>query len=306
MPALTPMFGTGIYPSARNWRAELDLAAYADEAGLDFISVQDHPYNPTFLDTWTLLTVIGARTQQVRLMTNVLNLPLRPPAMLAKAAATLDILTGGRVELGIGAGAFSEGVVGYGGPKREAGVAVDALEEAIQVMQALWRQPVQGEQGQSVFFNGTYYTLEGAQPGPAPASPIRIWVGALKPRLLRLTGRQAGGLIISSPFVPPGEVNRLNSYIDEGALQAGRDPSEVRRGYNIAGAILTEGSMALRPNRPGVLIGPASTWVRELTRYYHDLRLDTFNFSPTGDDTSKQVRIFAEEVAPAVRESLGR
>lgn len=296
------MFGTGLYPSARNWQTELDLADYADSVGLDFISIQDHPYNPTFLDTWTLLSVIGARTQRVRLLTDVLNLPLRPPAMLAKAAATLDILTGGRVELGIGAGAFWEGVVGYGGPKREPSGAVDALAEAIQVMQALWQQP---GQGQSVFFPGTYYTLEGAQPGPVPAHPIRIWVGALKPRLLRLTGRLAGGLIISSPYVPPEEVNALNVYIDEGAMQAGREPSEVRRGYNIAGAILTEGGMSLRPNRPGVLIGPASTWVRELTRYYHDLRLDTFNFSPTGDDTRTQVRIFAEEVVPAVREALG-
>jgi alkanesulfonate monooxygenase SsuD/methylene tetrahydromethanopterin reductase-like flavin-dependent oxidoreductase (luciferase family) len=110
-PYNPPLFGISPNPAVKNIQLTLTLSQIADTTGLDLISIQDHPYNPTFLDTWTLLAVLGARTQQVRLQTNVVNLPLRPPAMLAKSAATLDILTNGRVELGLGAGAFWEGIM---------------------------------------------------------------------------------------------------------------------------------------------------------------------------------------------------
>src|SRR5207245_4370293 len=126
--------------SANNSQLAYNLAQIADSTRLDFLGIQDHPYNGRFLDTWTLLTALGSRTQHVRLLPNVLNLPLRPPAMLAKAAATLDILTNGRVELGLGAGASPEGIVAYGGPQRTPGEAVSALEEAIAVLRALWQQ----------------------------------------------------------------------------------------------------------------------------------------------------------------------
>lgn len=108
-----PLSGISITPTARNAQHAFTLAKVADTSGLDFITIQDHPYNPTFLDTWTLFAALGASTQHARLLPNVLNLPLRPPAMLAKQAATLDILTNGRVEIGLGAGAFREGVVSY-------------------------------------------------------------------------------------------------------------------------------------------------------------------------------------------------
>src|ERR1700760_1856149 len=98
------LFGTFVTPTAGSPRRVLDLAIAADRAGLDLVTFQDHPYQASFLDTWTLLTFVAARTDRIHLSGNVLNLPLRPPAMLARAAATLDILSGGRFELGIGAG----------------------------------------------------------------------------------------------------------------------------------------------------------------------------------------------------------
>src|SRR6266699_2294832 len=140
-PYNPPLFGISPNPAVKNIQLTLTLSQITDTTGLDLISIQDHPYNPTFLDTWTLLAVLGARTQQVRLQTNVVNLPLRPPAMLAKSAATLDILTNGRVELGLGAGGYWEGIVAYGGTHRAPGEAVSALEEAITIMRILW-QPV--------------------------------------------------------------------------------------------------------------------------------------------------------------------
>jgi len=85
-----PLFGLNIDPSANNLQLAYNLAQIADSTRLDFLGIQDHPYNGRFLDTWTLLTALGSHTQHVRLLPNVLNLPLRPPALLAKAAATLD------------------------------------------------------------------------------------------------------------------------------------------------------------------------------------------------------------------------
>src|SRR2546423_10092537 len=133
-----PLFGLNIDPSANNLQLAYNLAQIADSTRLDFMGIQDHPYNGRFLDTWPLLTALGSRTQHVRLLPNVLNLPLRPPALLAKAAATLDILTNGRLELGLGAGGFWEGIVSYGGVHRTPGAAARGLGHAI----ALSRTPL--------------------------------------------------------------------------------------------------------------------------------------------------------------------
>src|SRR5438874_13275290 len=135
---LAPLFGISVYPSAQSAQLALTLTQVADTVGFDFVTAQDHPYNSTFLDTWTLLSVLGATTQHVRLLPDVANLPLRPPAMLAKAAATLDILTGGRLELGLGAGGFWDGIKAWDGPARTPGESVSAVEEAVQVIRLLW------------------------------------------------------------------------------------------------------------------------------------------------------------------------
>ncbi|MEA2458480.1 MAG: hypothetical protein QOC95_1452, partial [Thermoleophilaceae bacterium] len=151
-------FGVFITPSAADAGAVVDLAVLADASGLDLVTVQDHPYQTRFLDAWTLLSVIAARTSRVHVALNVLNLPLRPPAVVARAAASLDILSGGRVELGLGAGAFWDGIEAMGGPRRTPGQSVAALEEAIDVIRALWDV----EQPRAATVEGTYYRLAGA------------------------------------------------------------------------------------------------------------------------------------------------
>src|SRR5256886_5164821 len=100
------LFGTFLTPAADRAAHVIELAELSDRLGLDLVTVQDHPYQPAFLDTWTLLTAIAARTRSVRVSPNVANLPLRPPAVLARSAASLDLISGGRVELGLGTGAF--------------------------------------------------------------------------------------------------------------------------------------------------------------------------------------------------------
>ena len=96
------IIGTFITPQNKSPQDVVALAKLTERAGLDLVTFLDHPYHPGFLDTWTLLSYIAAVTEQVRLSAYVLNLPSRPPGVLARAAASLDLLSGGRVELGIG------------------------------------------------------------------------------------------------------------------------------------------------------------------------------------------------------------
>src|ERR1700733_10150723 len=131
-------FGIFVTPQADAGAHVIELARRADTAGLDWVSVQDHPYQPAFLDAWTLPPAFPPATAPIGVFPNVATLPLRPPAMLARAAASLDILSGGRVELGLGTGAFWDAIAAMGGPRRTAGESVDALREAIAVIRALW------------------------------------------------------------------------------------------------------------------------------------------------------------------------
>src|SRR5258708_11778983 len=105
------------------------IAAVADPGGLEYVGIQDHPCNAEFVDTLTMITWLAGRTSRVHFFPNVANLPLRPPAMLAKQAATIDMLSGGRFELGLGAGAFTQPITSLGSPSRTPAQAPMALSE---------------------------------------------------------------------------------------------------------------------------------------------------------------------------------
>ena len=279
------LFGVFVPPAAQQPDAVLTLARRADEAGLDLVSVQDHPYNPQLLDAWTLLTMIAAATSRVRVFLNVANLPLRPPAILAREVATLDILSGGRAELGIGAGAFWDAIEAMGGPRRSAGESVAALREAIGVIRALWTP------GRGARLAGDHYSLHGAKPGPFPVHDVGIWVGSYKERMLRLTGELADGWLPSSPYAPPEQLAGMNAIIDDAAAGAGRSPRDVRRLYNIAGSFTGSGSEFLQ--------GPPKAWAEQLTGLALDEGISGFVLMV--NDT-QAIDVFAAEVAPAVRE----
>jgi alkanesulfonate monooxygenase SsuD/methylene tetrahydromethanopterin reductase-like flavin-dependent oxidoreductase (luciferase family) len=282
------LFGVFLPPRARQAEDVVTLARHAEAAGLDLVSVQDHPYNPDFLDAWTLLTTIAAVTSRVRVFPNVANLPLRPPAVLARQVATLDILSDGRAELGLGAGALWDAIAAMGGPRRSASQSVAALREAIGVIRALWMP------GRGVRTAGEYYSLNGAKPGPFPAHDVGIWVGSYKDRMLRLTGELADGWLPSSPYAPPEQLARMNRVIDEAAIGAGRSPTDVRRLYNIAGSFAGTGSQFLQ--------GPPKTWVEQLAGLTLDEGFSGFVLMV---DDAATIDQFAAEVVPAVRELVG-
>ena len=282
-------FGVSVEPLADPPERAARVAKAADRAGLDLVGIQDHPYQRRFLDTWTLISTLVPVTEHVRLFPDVANLPLRPPAMLAKAAASLDVLSGGRVEMGLGAGAFWDAVVGMGGPRRTPGEAVRSIEEAIEVMQLVWSDE------RSLRFDGEFYSLEGMRPGPHPVHDIGIWVGAYGPKMLDLIGRVADGWVPSLGYSPPVRLPEMNGRIDEGADKAGREPGEIRRAYNLSGYIGAEGE--------GLLEGPTSSWVQTLAEFVLQYGMDTFIYWPSGDH-ERQVEIFAREVVPAVKETV--
>jgi alkanesulfonate monooxygenase SsuD/methylene tetrahydromethanopterin reductase-like flavin-dependent oxidoreductase (luciferase family) len=282
-------FGVSVVPLADppQWAAR--LAKVADRAGLDLVGIQDHPYQRRFLDTWTLISTLVPMTERVRFFPDVANLPLRPPAMLAKAAASLDVLSGGRIEMGLGAGAFWDAVVAMDGPRRTPGEAVRSVEEAIEVMRLVWSDE------RSLRFEGEFYSLRGMRPGPHPVHDIGIWVGAYGPRMLHLIGRLADGWVPSLGYAPPDRLAERNRRIDKGAAEMGREPREIRRAYNVSGHIGTEGD--------GPLDGPVSRWVETFTEFVLEHGMDTFIYWPSGDH-ERQVEIFAGEVVPAVKEAV--
>jgi alkanesulfonate monooxygenase SsuD/methylene tetrahydromethanopterin reductase-like flavin-dependent oxidoreductase (luciferase family) len=262
-------FGCFLIPDATSPYRALELAIEADELGFDLIGVQDHPYQRRFYDTWTLLTAIAMRTKHVTVFPDVANLPLRPPAVLAKAAASLDLLSGGRFELGLGAGGFWDAIKAMGGPVRTPGESVQALEEAMQVIRLMWS----GERG--IRFDGKFYQLAGAHSGPVPAHRIGMWLGAYKPRMLALVGRLADGWIPSLGVLNPQDMPAANAHVDAAATAAGREPSAIRRILNVGGASADE-----------------------LATFALEHGFDTFVIS---EDVMQK---FAADVAPKVREQI--
>jgi alkanesulfonate monooxygenase SsuD/methylene tetrahydromethanopterin reductase-like flavin-dependent oxidoreductase (luciferase family) len=280
-------FGLSIVPTSADLDVARALARRADELGLDLIGIQDHPYQWRFFDTWALIADLLARTERVRMFPDVANLPLRPPAMIAKQAASLDVLSGGRFELGLGAGAFWDAIAAMGGPVRSGREALEALEEAIHVIRAFWS----GER--TIAFEGTQYSVRGLHPGPAPVHPIGIWLGVGKPRALALTGRLADGWVPSLSWATPELVPGMQRRIDDGAAEAGRSPATIRRVYNVGGTIVDG------PTR-GLLEGPPDHWIETLGGFASELGFDTFTFWP-GADPLAQLDRFAQEVVPALR-----
>src|SRR3984957_17549425 len=210
--------GISIIPDTNSLDRSRALVRVADEGGLAFVGVQDHPYQHHFFDTWSLIPTLLAETKRISFFTDVANLPLRPPAVMAKAAASLDVLSGGRFELGLGGGANPELIANFGGPRRTPGETVEAIDEAIDVLRLLWSEE------HAVSFEGKHYRLNDARPGPHPAHPISIWLGAFKPRMIRLVGRKADGWLPSLGVLSRDELRAGNEQIDEAADKAGGGP----------------------------------------------------------------------------------
>jgi alkanesulfonate monooxygenase SsuD/methylene tetrahydromethanopterin reductase-like flavin-dependent oxidoreductase (luciferase family)/FAD/FMN-containing dehydrogenase len=284
-------FGTFITPQNREPALPVVLAQLSEQAGLDLVTFQDHPYQPAFLDTWTLLTWVAARTERIHLAANVHSLPMRPPAVLARSAASLDLLSGGRYDLALGAGGFWDAIAAMGGPRRTPGEAVDAFSEALDVIRGIWDTSERG----GVRVDGEHYQVVGAKRGPEPAHDIPIWVGALKPRMLRLIGEKADGWLPSYFYLQEGDLERGQHTIDEAATAAGRDPREIRRLLNISGAF--------GARNEGFLQGPPEQWAEQLLPLAVESGVSTFILAT---DDPQDIQTYAEEVTPRLKELVAQ
>ncbi|RZQ59712.1 LLM class flavin-dependent oxidoreductase [Amycolatopsis suaedae] len=252
----------------------LDTARELDRLGYDYLGIQDHPYQRRYVDTFALAGMVLGVTSRITVFPDVANLALRDPAILAKTAASFDLLSGGRFELGLGTGAFWDAIEAFGGPRRTPGQALAAQAEAITVIRKLWS----GER--NLRFDGDHYRLAGAQSGPVPTRPIGIWLGSQGPKALRLLAERADGWVVSlQGDVEP--IVRKTALLDAAAADAGRDPGEIRRVLNVQ--------------------GPADAG--QLTELAVGLGFDTFVLWAREPGTE---RAFAEEVLPAVREQVAR
>ncbi|MCX2947360.1 LLM class flavin-dependent oxidoreductase [Lentzea sp. NEAU-D7] len=291
-------FGVSVVPTVDIDENRAVVAA-AEQAGLDLVGVQDHPYVADHLDAFALIGDFIARTGKISFFPDVANLPLRPAPMLARQASALSRLSGGRFHLGLGAGGYWDAITKLGVPRRSPKEALDAQAEAIALLRGLW-QP----RGHHVTASGDYYSVDhmaSQEPGPGG---VEIWIGAQGPRSLALTGRVADGWAAPIPsYLPYEKWAESNALIDRVATDAGREPGQVRRIAQLVGTVTdTAGPVVLHGAEP--IRTDARGWADVLTRLAAQ-SFTGFVLWPE-DDAADQARRFGEEVAPAVRVRLGQ
>jgi alkanesulfonate monooxygenase SsuD/methylene tetrahydromethanopterin reductase-like flavin-dependent oxidoreductase (luciferase family) len=286
-------FGVFLSPSRDN-SLVVHNAQTAEANGFDFISIQDHPYQPDFLDPFVLMALLAGVTSRLGLVTDVANLPLRPAPMLAKTAATLDFVSGGRFTLGLGGGRSWPQIAGLGGPTWTPSQTVTSIEEALDVMHLLWSPSARAS------YAGSTYSLDEVAPGPSPAHPIGTWLGAAGPRMLDVLGRKADGWIapLATPFeTKPG----AQEQIDDAAHRAGRDPKKIERVLQLVGTVTDAITPVSRPRtgpgRQSIRANP-DQWAQIITEFVTAQRFTAINLIPE-QEQPERIELFGSAVIPA-------
>lgn len=283
------IFGVDVSTSAAAGDNPVAAAQDAERLGYDFVSASDHPCgsHPSY-ETPTLLTWIAAHTSRITVATRVLGVPFRRPAMVAKMAASLDLLSGGRFILGLGAGHADTEIDALGGPVPSARAKIDGLAEAVQIIRGAWTMP-----GYRLL--GQHHSAHDLDMQPRPARRIPVWLGTFGPRALAVTGTLADGWIPSLGFAPPEQIPAMRHRIDAAADAAGRDTADIRGIYNVGVRL----DPAASP-QPGFLTGSPAQVIDQL-HHYLELGFTGVNFCPTGPGRTDQVVRIAEEILPAMR-----
>jgi probable F420-dependent oxidoreductase len=237
-PRLTlglPNFGE--FLRADDWRRLLDIAEAAEDAGVDALSVVDHvvlggdldryPYgsfpggpDAPWLEPLTTLSAIAGRTSRIRLATGILIAPLRPAALLAKTAATLDVISGGRLDLGVGTGWLAKEYEALGLDFAERG---RLLDQTLAACEALWRGGPTAFASPRLSFADVYCHPVPAQPGGIP-----LWLsGKANHRNVERVARFGSGWI-PSPTARPDEIAAGVERLHTALKESGRDPASLR------------------------------------------------------------------------------
>jgi alkanesulfonate monooxygenase SsuD/methylene tetrahydromethanopterin reductase-like flavin-dependent oxidoreductase (luciferase family) len=286
-----PRFGISIIPSASGRSDPVAEAVHAEELGFDLVSIWDHPHgeHPSF-ETWTLMTWIAARTNRIRVASDVLGLPLRLPALTAKMAESLDRLSDGRLILGVGGGSSDAEFAGYGAPIRTGEEKVEALEEAVALIRAVWSDP-------ELTFEGRHYRTERTLLEPKPSRAIPIWLGTYGPRAREITGRMADGWIPSLAYLPLPNAKRIIADVRAAAERAGRDPGGLDYAVNVG--VRVGGPPPPDPDRR---LGGEPDEIIEGVLEILDAGFTVANFF-VGGRREEQAERLAMEIVPVVRQT---
>jgi probable F420-dependent oxidoreductase len=248
------------------------------------------PVYRSVLDPVTALAFAAARTSRIRLGTAVINLPFVPPAYLAKQAATLDVLSGGRLDLGLGVGWSPAEFAASGAPTARRG---PRTVEYLQVLRTLWTDEISG-------FEGEFYTVPPSRmlPKPVQQAGPPVLLGGGVPAALHRAGRVADGWISSSG----ADLSRLAddiALVRRGAEDAGKDPSAVR--VIVRGVVRVDGPPHRLLSGPYDKIREDGAWLAGLgvTELFYDLNFDRVIGSPDADPAAATDR--ALEIMHALR-----
>ena len=290
---MTLRFGLDVSTSAAADDDPVADARRAEDLGFDFVSASDHPSgtHPTY-ETWTMLTWIAAVTARIHLATRVLGVPYRSPAMVAKMAESLDRLSGGRLILGLGAGASDEEFRAYGLGVPSPRDKIDGLAEAVRIIRGLWAEP-------RLTYDGRLYRTEDAPLEPKPTRPIPIWLGTFGPRALAVTGQLADGWIPTLGYAGRDRIAGLRRRVAGAARSTGRDPGALTYACNLTVRI-TDDVDSASADVTGSIDAVTEQLVDLAT-----LGFNAFNLMPIGDEREQQVELLATRVLSGVRNAGG-
>ena len=305
------------------------LWRWFDDAGLDWVSVWDHIYEAPpaggTIDHFEAVATLGALaadTERARLGCLVFYVGYRNPGLLAKAAVTLDHISGGRFELGVGAGWHQWEAEAYGYPFPGVGERLDMLDESVELIASLLRDgdpspdlaTAAGETVARTTFDGSYARAADASCLPRPVDGrLPIWVGGLgEKRTLRTTARFADGW--NAAYVSAEQYAAKNAVLDDWCEREGRDPSTIERSVNLAFYLASDRAGADRADadleaswgpqaeriRGGALRGTPDG-AADAVLAYVDAGADLINVALRAPFDEAALRIYIDEVVPEVR-----
>ena len=287
-----------------NWGVEdvqsiFRIATRAEDLGFDSVWVSEHVFNVSYVfnrigsrpyyDPMTILSYVAAITKRVRLGTSVLVLPYHNPIRLAKTAATLDVMSGGRLMLGVGVGVIEQELNAMNSPFAERGAISD---ETIAIMKELWTKDDPIYEGRYHSFSGMKFT-----PKPRQKPHIPLLIGGVSDAAIRRAVRVGNGW--HSTTIPPKELSRRLRYLNERAEAAGRDMSEIPVSVRLdIGTPRSAGSATANSYSLGTDPGE----ILQNARAFEGLGVDEIVISPTTGDAEEllaALEMLARDIAPA-------
>jgi alkanesulfonate monooxygenase SsuD/methylene tetrahydromethanopterin reductase-like flavin-dependent oxidoreductase (luciferase family) len=281
---------------------------------MDWISAWDHFYEAPpqggtvdHFEAIATLAALACETSRARIGCLVFYVGYRNPALLAKAATTIDHLSHGRFELGLGAGWHEWEAAAYGYDFPAVGRRLDMLEEAVPLIRSLLTQ-------ERTIHEGTWFRAQEASCLPPPVQQrLPIWIGGVgEKRTLRIAAREADGW--NAAYVPPEEFRRLNGVLDQWCETEGRDPAAVTRAINLQFMLAVDDASAARIRQQveqqwgalapwvmaGGLGGTPDEAVERIAEYV-DAGADAINVALRAPWPPEALDAWLEDVVPRVR-----